>query len=166
MKAEPRSNAVVRDATPADAAELARLRWEFRVAEQAAQPRHEFLRDFEAWLREALESGRWVVAVADTASGLCGCMYLERVTKLPVPGTSRREWGYITSAFVAAEARGCGVGRRLLDHLIAAARERGLEFLLLWPSEEGVPFYRRAGFRPTADLWPGGAGEPPLALVL
>jgi ribosomal protein S18 acetylase RimI-like enzyme len=157
----------VREATPADAAELARLRWDFRVAEQSAQPRDQFLRNVEAWLHQALHSGRWVVSVAESAPGtLCGCMYLERVTKLPVPGTLRREWGYITSAYVAGEERGRGLGRELLGHLVEAARERGLEFLILWPSDEALPFYRRAGFRPVSELWTGADDAPPLALVL
>jgi ribosomal protein S18 acetylase RimI-like enzyme len=167
VRAPPPSRAVIREATPGDAAELARLRWEFRVEEQPAQPRDEFLSGFESWLHEALASGRWVVSVAESAPGtLCGCMYLERVTKLPLPGTLRREWGYITSAYVAAEERGRGLGQELLGHLVEAARERRLEFLILWPSDEALPFYRRAGFRPVSDLWTGAAGEPPLALVL
>ncbi len=158
---------IIRAATPADAVELARLRWDFRVGEQSSEPRDEFLRGFEAWFHEALASGRWIVAVAESAPGaLCGCMYLERVTKLPLPGTFRREWGYITSAYVAAEERGHGLGRKLLDHLIEAARGRGLEFLILWPSDDAVPFYRRAGFRPVSEVSTGTAAEPPLALVL
>jgi len=120
-----------------------------------------------AWLDEAIASGRWVVAVVEAApDALCGSMYLECVTKLPLPGTLRREWGYITSAYVAAEERAHGLGRKLLDHLIEAARRRGLEFLILWPSDDAVPFYSRAGFRPVSEVWIGAAAEPPLALVL
>lgn len=165
MRAE--AGTTIREATPADAAELARLRWDFRVGEHPEQSRAEFLRDFGAWLEDAMASGRWVVAVAESAPGsLCGCMYLQTIPKLPVPGTIRRVWGCITSAYVAPEERRRGIGRELLDHLVDAARARGLEFVLLWPARDAVPFYRRAGFRAVSEVPTGAAGEPPLALVL
>ena len=165
MRAEARTT--VREATPADGAELARLRWDFRVGEHPEQSRAGFFQDFGAWLADAMASGRWVVAVAEAApDALCGCMYLELVSKLPVPGKSRRMWGYITSCYVASEQRGQGIGRKLLDLLINAARARGLEFLILWPSEEAVSFYRRAGFRPVSEVYAGTDDEPPLALAL
>jgi len=158
----------VREATQEDAAELARLRWEFRVEDQPGQSRSEFVHDCEAWLREALGSGRWVVAVAEDTEtdSLCGCMYLECIDKVPVPGGIQRAWGYVTNSYVASEQRGLGLGRKLLDLLIAVARGRGLEFLIVWPSKEAVPFYARAGFRPVSEVHAGDDDEPPLELVL
>jgi hypothetical protein len=71
----------IREAMPSDATELARLRWDSRVEDQSAQLRAEFLRDCEAWLREALASRRWVAAIAESEPhSLCGCMFLQYVT--------------------------------------------------------------------------------------
>lgn len=158
---------IVREATPEDAGELARLRWEFRVEDQPAQPRAEFLEKCATWLQVALRSDRWVIAVADTGEGtLCGCMYLQMIDKVPVPGAIQRAWGYVTNSYVASEHRRLGLGRKLLDLLIAAARARALEFLIVWPSAEAVPFYRRAGFCTVAETHGENDDEQPLELIL
>jgi len=158
---------IARKATPADAAELARLRWDFREADHAGHSRAEFVRECEAWLRAALASDRWMAAVADARSdALCGCMFLQYVEKVPAPGSMHRQWGYVTNAFVDPELRSRGIGQKLLQLLIDGARHRGAEFLLVWPSESARTFYRRAGFLPLADASEGAGDEPPLQLTL
>ena len=157
----------VREASPADVVELARLRWEFRGGDQSGQAQSDFTQDCEAWLLEAIRSGRWVIMVAASeTNSLCGCMYLQCIETVPSPGEVRRSWGYVTNCYVARERRGIGVGRRLLDLLIDVARARRLEFLIVWPSERAVSFYGRAGFRPTSEVHVGPDNEPPLEFVL
>jgi GNAT superfamily N-acetyltransferase len=113
----------VRHAEPADAPELARLRWEFRPEDQPRQGFDAFSRDFEAWLVQALASD-WRAAVADGGNGaLVGCIFLRSVSKVPNPGARDRAWGYVTNSYVAPAHRGRGVGARLLEVLVAAARE-------------------------------------------
>lgn len=158
---------IVREARPSDVGELARLRWDSRVEDQAGYSREQFLRDCEAWLQESLANGRWVIAVAECAPGLlCGCMFLQFIAKVPAPGKDEREWGYVTNAFVDSEARDKGVGQRLLSLLIEAAKHRCLEFLIVWPSEAAVEFYRRAGFQPVSQAHARPDDEPPLELML
>lgn len=155
------------EAKPADAAELARLRWEYRVQDQTRQAHHEFLRECEIWLKEALTSGQWTIAVAESeGQTLCGCMYLQCVSKVPIPGAIARAWGYVTNAYVCPEQRGHGTGRDLLNLLIDVARTRELEFLIVWPSEEAVTLYERAGFRPAAEVHDRSDDYPPLELEL
>ena len=157
----------VREASPADVLELARLRWASRVEEQGLQAEADFLRECEAWHLEAMRSGRWVMAVSASDTGsLSGCMFLQCIDKVPTPGGAGRAWGYVTNAYVRAGHRGRGVGRTLLDLLIDAARARGLEFLMVWPSDRAVSFYSRAGFRPLPDAHSGPDDRPPLELVL
>lgn len=160
------TEALIRLATPSDALELARLRWDSRVEGESNHSRAGFLRDCEVWLGDALASGRWVAAVAESEPGsLCGCMFLQSVAKVPVPGATHREWGYVTNSFVDSQRRGQGIGQRLLHLLIEAGEDRRLEFLIVWPSERAVPFYRRAGFRPVSDVH-ARPDEPPLELLL
>lgn len=156
----------VRRAQPRDAAELARLRWEFRPEDQPAQALDDFSRKFETWFAEASASD-WMAAVADDGGGaLVGCVFLRSVDKVPNPGARDRAWGYVTNAYVAETHRGQGVGGKLLEVVLAAARERGHEFLIVWPSEEALSFYVRAGFKEVADVHGGPDDYPPLELVL
>ncbi len=156
----------IRQAEARDALELARLRWEFRPETHLEQSREQFAREFEAWLADALASD-WVAWVAEDGTGaLVGCLFLRSVDKVPDPGAPNRAWGYLTNSYVAPAHRGQGLGGQLLDALIAAARERGHEFLIVWPSEDALSFYTRAGFREVADVHRGLGDYPPLELVL
>lgn len=156
----------VRRAELRDAAELARLRWEFRPGDRLNQGLGAFSREFEEWLAEALASD-WMAAVAEESSRtLVGCVFLRSVSKVPNPGARDRAWGYVTNSYVAPAHRAQGVGARLLEVVITAARERGHEFLIVWPSEEALSFYARAGFREVTDVHGGPDDYPPLELIL
>jgi len=62
---------------------------------------------------------------------------------------------YLEDLYVRPEARGRGVGRRLLTHLAAIAKERGcgrMEWSVLDWNESAIGFYRSLGARPM-DEW-------------
>lgn len=144
---------MTRFAAPADAPHLARLRWLSRdVDERHRESAEAFAQRFSAWLVDALTSGAWHAAVAHgRESGMVGCMYLQSIQTVPVPGTLKRRWGYITHAYVEASSRTQGLGRAMLDLLIARARDLGLNELLVWPSAPAVSLYTRAGFLSPED---------------
>ena len=52
---------------------------------------------------------------------------------------------------VEPELRDEGLGSRMLEVVLAWARERGVEEIIVWPSERSYPFYERAGFSRTRD---------------
>lgn len=103
----------------------------------------EFAKTFDAgrerlWLAEA--DGRLVgsVTIAERAGG-----------------TAQLHW-----FLVSPEARGTGLGGRLLDEAVAFCRERGFRSVFLWTISElkaAAHLYRRAGFtlteRKTHDIW-------------
>jgi GNAT superfamily N-acetyltransferase len=63
------------------------------------------------------------------------------------PGTGQLRW-----FLVVPEARGTGLGKRLLDEALAYARERGFRRLYLWSFadlDSALRLYERAGFRVT-----------------
>ena len=139
---------MVRLALPSDAAELAVLRWLSRSShEQAAESLPVFASRFSAWLFEAFGSGSWFAVVAPGNAQLFGCMFLQRVATVPVPGLASRYWGYVTHAFVRESHRNRGLGTRMLELLIKEARALGLHELHVWPSVAAVSLYTRAGFR-------------------
>jgi GNAT superfamily N-acetyltransferase len=68
--------------------------------------------------------------------------------------------GQLRWFLVVPEARGAGLGKRLLQEALAYARERGLRRLFLWTFaglEDALRLYQRAGFmvtdRKTAVVW-------------
>jgi ribosomal protein S18 acetylase RimI-like enzyme len=56
--------------------------------------------------------------------------------------------GEITSCYVAPEAVRHGVGRRLMEHLEAEARDCGHDSVRLNSSLNAIGFYERLGYRP------------------
>jgi GNAT superfamily N-acetyltransferase len=61
-------------------------------------------------------------------------------------GEARR--GYVTSVYVMPQHRRQGVGRALMEAVIAYGREEGLQRLELRTSEQGRVLYERVGFTP------------------
>lgn len=61
--------------------------------------------------------------------------------------------GTIGRMAVAEEARGSGVGRAMLDLLVARAAERGLPVVELHAQVHARAFYERAGFVPFGDVY-------------
>jgi GNAT superfamily N-acetyltransferase len=154
----------IRPAMPDDAAELARLRWEFRieVGTPATRSRAAFDAEMESFAREVLGGdGAWRAWVADEGGRLLGCVWLRLVEKVPHPSRSRHERpiAYVTNMYVEPGRRDGGLGRELLDVAVAFAREAGADGVLLWPSERSLPFYERAGFEAGPWRWLEIAGD-------
>ncbi len=66
-------------------------------------------------------------------------------------GSVAADEGEVLNIAVAKEARGAGIGRRLLDALLARLREAGAESFYLEvrrSNEPAIALYRSAGFRP------------------
>jgi GNAT superfamily N-acetyltransferase len=138
----------VRFARASDGLELARLRWASRSdAEREREAFVPFCERFNSWLAAALVSDAWHVAVATGAGEqLVGCMYLQAIATVPVPGVALRRWGYVTHAYVDDAHRGRGTGTALLRLLVEQARALRLQELQVWPSARAVSLYTRAGF--------------------
>lgn len=107
----------------------------------------------EAQLRETLFGARPYaeVIIAELAGDPVGfALYFHNYsTFLGKPGL------YLEDLYVRPEARGRGIGRRLLVHLASIARERGcgrLEWSVLDWNEPAIGFYHSLGARPM-DGW-------------
>jgi phosphinothricin acetyltransferase len=134
----------IRPATVADAAALC------RIYNQGIQDRVATLETEE---RTPEERAQWLeargprhpVLVAESDGAVVGWASLNVFNP-------RRAYEHVAdlSLYVEREWRGRGVGRRLLDALVARARELGYHKLVLaafpW-NEAGMRAYRRAGFR-------------------
>jgi GNAT superfamily N-acetyltransferase len=141
----------IRRASPGDADELARLRWDFRVEHGTSVTRTfgEFREEFRGFCADVLAEGSaWAVWVADEGERLVGCAWLQFVER--VPHSSRRRWerpiAYVTNVYVRPDLRNGGLGRRLLEAAMTHARASGSGEAVVWPTQRSVRFYERAGF--------------------
>jgi GNAT superfamily N-acetyltransferase len=153
---EPDDGVTVRPAGPADAGELARLRWEHCLElwdrpPEDAPDRAAFDDAFRRFLGRAEPDDDWMIWVAEAPGAgpgrLCGTLSVFVVPMVPTPWRSGRSWGYVTSIQVDPADRGRGVGRKLMGAAEEWSRARGLEQLLLWAAGDSPAFYEAVGFR-------------------
>jgi ribosomal protein S18 acetylase RimI-like enzyme len=141
----------IRAATPDDADELARLRWDFRVEQGTPVSRafDAFAVEFRAFANDVLADGApWRAWVAEDEGRLVGCVWLQLVEMVPHPNRARweRPIAYVTNVYVEPDLRDAGLGARLLDAAMGFARAHAASEAIVWPTARSVSFYRRAGF--------------------
>jgi GNAT superfamily N-acetyltransferase len=139
----------VRRCGPDDVGTLAALRRRWVEESGGAAGDEGFEERFAAWY--VAEAGRRIFWLAEVHGEPVGMVNLAVFARMPRPGRPPSRWGYLGNAFVLADHRDRGVGRRLIDALLDHARAEGFVRVVLSPSERSVPFYARAGFGP-ADM--------------
>lgn len=144
----------IRWARAEDASVLAELRYRFREEMGLAAEDHgAFVERAAAWMAERLAGGRpWRALLAEADGRVIGCGWVQLIEKVPNPGPEEELHGYITSLFVEPRWRGAGLGAALLEGLVAACREAGVDAILLWPSERSRGLYERMGFAAPGDV--------------
>lgn len=109
--------------------------WEAAAADLMQVRRRVFIE--EQGIPESLEWDQW-----DAPS----LHALARHGEAPVATGRLLPEGRIGRMAVLAPWRGRGVGRAVLDHLVAEARARGLPEVVLSAQRRAMPFYAAAGF--------------------
>jgi GNAT superfamily N-acetyltransferase len=140
----------IRLATSADVEAMAALRraWIEEDAGPVDEPAYE--QAFADWY--AAEGDRRVAWIAFVDGIPVGMLSLLEFRRMPRPGRLDSRWGYVSNVFVLGEYRNRGLGRELLDAMLAFARERSYVRLILSPSERARPLYERVGFGPPDEL--------------
>jgi GNAT superfamily N-acetyltransferase len=138
---------VIRIAVPADVPALAALRRTWTAETHGDVEDEGFEARFLDWHER--ESARRISWLAEVSGEPVGMMNLAIFERMPRPGLDAGTWGYLANAFVLRPHRSQGIGRLLLDALLAHADAHGYVRVVLRPSERAIPFYLRAGF--TAD---------------
>jgi len=144
-----RATRSVRRATPADAATLARLRFDFRSGRQTAvEAQAEFVARCAEWMRPRLHAdSRWRVWLLEQGGEPIGNLWMQMIEKIPNPGTESELYGYVTNVYVLEAHRNTGGGSMLVEAALDECRRFHVETVFLWTSDEGRPLYARHGFR-------------------
>jgi GNAT superfamily N-acetyltransferase len=141
------SSPVIRLATPTDAEALARLRYEFRTALDAAvEPATAFYARCTAWMAERLGSDAWRCWAAETPSAVVGAIWLHFFEKVPNPVGEPEAHGYLTNFYVRTDYRGAGLGEGLLVAALEECDRRHVHSVVLWPTPRSRSLYERHGF--------------------
>lgn len=145
--------ATIRQARERDIGALVRMRWDFTWENraEAAEGYDRFEAECRAFLTEAMKSGRWCIWVAEADGMVISHIYVQLIDKVPRPGRETRPFGYVTNVYTVPACRSRRIGSLLMEAVRQWARENDLEFLIVWPAEESVVFYQRAGFRPCTE---------------
>jgi GNAT superfamily N-acetyltransferase len=138
----------IREASDADAAQLASMRFDFRSSlVDPTESRSAFLRRCGRWMRARLRRRTWRCWVAERRDGIVGHLWLAPIEKIPNPIDEPERHAYLTNVYVRPEARGLGIGERLLAWAMAWCRINAVDTVLLWPTSRSRSLYARHGFR-------------------
>ena len=143
----------IRPATPDDAPRLAALvRALERFDRLREEPLPEAIARIQAALAGAGEGGRSLYVAETEAGDLAGYVAVHWLPYLILRGPE----GFVSELFLAAEARGQGIGSRLLDTVVAEARARGCSRLGLLNNRRRESyerhFYAQHGWQERGDM--------------
>lgn len=153
----------MRSATSADAPALAELRHEFRTAlDPLVEAEAGFHARCAAWMAARLPNPEvWRCWLAeDAGGGPQGMVWVQFLEKLPNPVHEPELHAYVTGFYVRPVARNQGVGSALLEAVLTACADRGVDTAFLWPTPRSRGLYLRYGFTERAGmlerrLWSG-----------
>ncbi len=101
------------------------------------------------WTAEQPDRVFWIARRNGRPVGMVNLVVARR---MPSPTAhDRGAWAYLGNMFVEETERDQGVGRKLLDAVIAYAEDAGVVRIMLRPSDRARPFYQRADFAAADD---------------
>lgn len=152
----------IREASAIDAVVLASMRYEFRSAlADPSESRSAFLRRCIRWMQSRLRRGKWRCWVAERRDGIVGHLWLAPIEKIPNPVEEPERHAYLTNVYVRPDARGAGIGERLLAWAMAWCRINAVDTVLLWPTSRSRSLYSRHGFRGAGRLMSASLAKGP-----
>jgi GNAT superfamily N-acetyltransferase len=99
------------------------------------------------YLANHVESDVYRLFVAEEGGRVVGMGGLVVVDRPPHPRSRRSGEGFIVNVYTLPRARGRGVGRAIMDALVAEGRRLRLRRVYLRTSDEGRSLYESMGFR-------------------
>ncbi len=140
---------MVRRATPADIPELVELRIAFDLELAGPLPAAragEHRASIETYLRSHVPDGRYRMWVADAGGAVVGMAGMVVIDRPPHPRSRRAPEAMVFNVMTAPAWRRRGVGRAVMEALIADSRALGCRRLVLRSSDDGSHLYAALGF--------------------
>ncbi|HEU5403216.1 MAG TPA: GNAT family N-acetyltransferase [Terriglobales bacterium] len=142
-------------ATPDDASTLAEMRRRMFIS--MGKPDDErmqrVVKAFAEWVADAIGRGIYIGWLVETAErgpiANAGLLLIEWPPNLRDLGLVR---GYILNVWTNPEHRRKGIARRLIETVMAEAREKKIHVLALHASDEGKQIYEKLGFRTSREM--------------
>ena len=143
-----------RIATEQDLTQLSYLRWDFRMegGEIPIVSKEEFIAACTSFLKHSLESDYHVYWIAEENGEVISQIFVHKIDMVPRPCKIHDQFGYVTNNYTKPAYRNKGIGSELMKRVVQWAKDEDLELLIVYPSEEAVAFYERAGFYSENDV--------------
>ena len=138
---------VYRLATANDISRLAELVWELKNEDSPLDTceKPEFVKICTEHMKQRLGDDYFCwVAVVDGL--IVSHMNIIITRKLPKPGNLNSLYARLSLVRTIPEYRNMGIGSALIEKVKDWCRERNVQELVVWPSDQSVSFYERAGF--------------------
>lgn len=141
----------IREAVPADASDLARLRWTWRAESHPELPVkvENFVAAFAEWWDSTSD---FVAFVATDGDQTIGMGFIALGSRVPDPSALVRRHADIQSVYVLPEYRNRGIGAKIVRSLIDYGRKVGCIRITVHSGNRAVPIYERAGFQHSRQL--------------
>lgn len=133
--------------------QLIRMRYDFTLeySPEMAADYELFYSECKAFLEDAITGARWFIWIAEVDDRVVSNIYIQLIDKVPRPGRITYPFGYVTNVYTLPEYRSQGIGSKISQSIEEWSRMNHLEFLIVWPSEDGVSFYERNGYVKAAE---------------
>jgi len=148
-------NLTFRVATISDTKEIANLRWISHEEDNAiiSEIKSDYITRCENFLNEGIENNSWFHWIVKNDVAIIGVISIFVFERLPAPDREHAFNGYITNVYVSKKYRRKGIGNLLMGNVKEWAMKKEINVLMLYSSEEGVPFYKKNGFTINTDFF-------------
>ncbi|KAB2334458.1 GNAT family N-acetyltransferase [Cytobacillus depressus] len=142
---------IIRLAESKDIEQLIRMRWDVTIESYPSKSFDEsefdsFQVECEDFLNNAIKGDRWFIWIAEEEGKIVSHIYIELIEKVPRPGSITRPFAFMTNVYTVKDFRNKGVGSQLLTAINEWAKKEQYEFIIVWPSDESVNYYKKNGY--------------------
>ncbi|ASK64179.1 GNAT family N-acetyltransferase [Virgibacillus phasianinus] len=139
----------IRLAKTKDIDQLIKMRWDFTIEYDENKEKEsydDFKKECCSFLNDALNNRQWFIWVAEENERIISHIYIELIHKVPRPGRKTYPFAYMTNVYTVPEYRNKGVGGEVLSSVNHRVKENNYEFVIVWPSEESINYYKKNGY--------------------